>query len=182
VKNKILLVGLLSTTSVKAQNYSHDHINNTRSTSNWFTEQTYLRGESANFNSETFQFHFGYEYFGFWSTSLTSNILHKDMNDKNKYFMVGHGVGVETQAIFQSPVVNIGILTGLTGNSYRIPEKDNRKLASTYTYTGFFLERFWSYKASYGLMVKSGIEKFDNNAIYSQTISEGGMFLTLWNK
>ena len=161
----------------RAEGYSHDYINSTRSGA-WLIQQNYNAVYGENYEGKAFQSGAGTEFFGFWRNSITSYIYHvRSEND----FTYGYGLGLETQLVFKSPIFNIGLIGGCSANSYTVPTQENDKYESAITYGGLMLERFWSYQLSYGVTAKSLLERYSPIREPENLVSVGA-FTNLWNK
>lgn len=184
MKSLIVLASVLAAEAFADDN-SHGYIVSTRNGSSYFAEQKYIQGVSEAIKEELYQSAFGKEFFGFWRNSVTTNILHKYLTDPfidKTYFLVGNGVGIESKATFSSPLVNIGLLGGGNINLYKIPEFSDKKMSSVQTYGGLMLERFWSYKVSFGALIRTGKEKFSYKELDTQNLQEIGVFINFWDK
>lgn len=182
------ITGLMSLFALNsyAQDMSHSYVVKTRNANGFFADQRIFQGKSETMSAETIQSAFGFESFGFWRNSVTTNILHKYLYtaEQQRTFLVGNGFGFETKLVFSSPMVNIGMYGGGTLNIHKIPADSDKRVDSTTSYAGLSLERFLSYRVAVGATIRSSQESFDREKfdMVDQQTNEVGVFISLWDR
>lgn len=184
ITNSLVIAGLsITAITANAQNngYSHGYINRTRYGDVWLMEQQYAVGQSKG-NTDTTSSSIGQEFFGFFTTSIVTSIRHRYLDLPTREFAVGRCIGIQSKAVFESPLVNIEFFGSGNGNFYTVPSLDNYKTTGIHTYAGVQLSRFWTYRVSLGIFARQGVEKFKEETNSSLLTQEAGLSLGFWDR